>query len=257
MRAIHPHCRCSTVGRGSSVLGGSNGDSARQTFVLRGAGNHRSMCTTRVWASAPGAASVIGYDASASNCITITSGNAMAFGATHGLATDRQGYLYVSDPANSRVVVFDKTGTYWSTLQVSPGKQPQAVCVSRQGVVGVANNDACVTENVDFFTNKGLLNSVSGPSNSATGQPFVRFCAFDKRGDFFTDYHTEILYIRNSDVNTSSATLQVVRSVCTSGDFWSGMYSHIRPGNVNTLSVVPELPTTSSISPFHSVRRTC
>jgi hypothetical protein len=201
-------------------------------------GHHRPLCSVKVWASAPGAASVIGYTASASTCTTLTSGNGIAFGATYGLATDGGGYLYVADPANARVVVFSSAGNYWSTLQLAAGRQPEGVCVSRLGVVGVTNADGGATENVDFFTSKGTQNSVSAPSGSAVGQTFLRFCAFDKRGDFFTDYHTQILYLRYSNVDTAGATLQICSDpVCTTGDSWSGMYSHKRSGSTNTLSV--------------------
>lgn len=193
-------------------------------------------CTTRVWASTDWPTPlVLGYSSSGATCITLTGASpTRPFLTPTGLATDGHGYLYVVDNNAHQVVVFDSNGNYWSTLKVSKGESPSGVCVSRS-VVAVTD----YLYGVDFFPSKGAQNSVSTPSHTATfGSRFIEYCAFDLRGEFFATGPSEpILYLRNYNVNVPNAVIQACSVAMCGNNSWTGMYSHIQPGGVDTLSV--------------------
>jgi hypothetical protein len=207
--------------------------------------HRQNACTPSVWASELQSSppQVIGYSGG-TPCVAIDgSSSGTPFLDPYGLATDANGYLYVADAKNGRVVVFDNQGNYWSTLRASGA--PFGVCVSSTGVVGVANNFTPGT--VDFFTNKGAQSSVQAPTNTLSGTNHpnqTAFCAFDRRGDFFAGnpYGTPISYLRNYNVNVPGATLQTCSVLaCNNNNSWTGMYSHIRALSApNTLSVADE-----------------
>ena len=234
-----------SAGSSNSPFGGRAGTQSLNALpAMAGATGraHPSNCPIpSVWASSNSSTpQVVGYDSSANVCVTLTGASTTSpFADPSGLATDANGYLYVADYGNARVVVFKSDGTYWSTLNSTSGTFPFSVCVSPKGVVGVGNAYGS-TSDMEFFPSKGPLNSTSNPTNSTIGGGgFAQFCAFDKRSDFFaTGYGLPIVYLRNYDVNTPSATLQAcTTTLCTGNHVWQGMYSHIRPGSTNVLSV--------------------
>jgi hypothetical protein len=141
-----------------------------------------------VWASSegtPAVGAVVGYTSAGLTCVTITTANGISLLVTSGLATDIGGYLYVADTWNDRVIVFDRFGNYWSTLNV-PNHHPIGVCLNHKGyVIGVVTLNT-TGNTIDFFTGRGAHNSSSNPSNYAAGYlNSNRFCAFDASDDFF------------------------------------------------------------------------
>jgi NHL repeat-containing protein len=216
----------------------------------RQAPSHPAVCPPPpvVWASdLHSPPEVVGYDAAGNQCIVLLGGGG-AFAAPFGLATDSAGRLYVADVNNARVVVFANNGAFLSVLNDPPGQQPIGVCVSTKGIVGVANRPSASTGTgiVEFYKNYLAPN----PFNQASGVLTVfDFCAFDKRGDFFTDgtinYSgggTLIAYLRYNNVFVPNPPLQVCPIAdCNATHFWVGMYSHIRVPPQNILSVADEV----------------
>jgi hypothetical protein len=189
---------------------------------------HPANCTNSVWASDLGDALVNGYTTAGALCTSLNGASSgTPFHAPFGLATDQVGNLYVADVDNSRVVVFNPAGGYLATLNMQPNEQPYSVCVSRTGVVGVADRPSSSngTGDVEFFTNY-TVSSMTGNASGVVNT--FEWCAFDRNGNFFTDGgnygggNQKIMYLRRNRVNLPNQT--VLDSGLGSATYWLGMY---------------------------------
>ncbi len=189
---------------------------------------HRGLpaCANSVWASDLSGQVVNGYTSTGALCSTINGASSgTPFYAPFGLATDQAGDLYVADVNNSRVVVFNAAGGYLATLHTQPNEQPYSVCVSRTGVVAVADRPASTgTGDIEFFTNY----SVGTMTGNASGVVIANeWCAFDAVGNFFSvgtkpGVGQKILYLRHNLVNLPNKTM--LDSNLGSATYWMGMY---------------------------------
>ena len=207
------------------------------------AGAHPATCTPTLWA-ADGTA-VYGYvAANTAACITLNGTYAgLAFNSAVSVAIgtnpDR---LYVADLHNNRIVVFSYHGVYvkwFSTVLGTAHYEPWGVCVSAQGVVGVANYEGGPGAQISEFFSVNAP-SASTPTGSASGVLDQQvFCAFDKVGDFFVDgtagVNYKIAYLAKHNVNMAAQAL--VDSGVGSVHAWTGMYSRIDSPADRMLSV--------------------
>lgn len=173
----------------------------------------------------------------------------LKFAAPYGLATDPLGTLYVADVNNARVVAFSNTGAYVATMNVAAGYQPYGVCVSKNGVVGVADRaTGGGNGDVEFFTNY----TFSAMTGRATGilKTFI-WCAFDSHNNFFADGTAiaggqEIVYLNKANVNMPGQA--ILASALGTGTYWEGMYVQ---KNYNSLSVGGSVTGVFEMQNFH------
>jgi hypothetical protein len=160
----------------------------------------------------------------------------------------------VADLYNDRIVVFNHKGVFvkaWTTNLNGQTFQPWGVCVTiHGGIVGVGNrqfNNSGAPGNVEFF--KVTTANFGGPTGYATGiLESDRFCAFDRKGNFFVDglaYGSQgggpqIAYLARAYINTPAQAL--VNSTLGNASSWSGMYSRINTVVTDTLSVGTTVP---------------
>jgi hypothetical protein len=125
---------------------------------------------------------VFGYDARSGQLVEQITG----FSQPQGLATDRDGNLYVADSLNERVVVFPAGKTKASRVLRDPHQLPESVAIAPNGDVAVVNE----------FTDRGNAGSVSFYHAGATrsyatvGAPFFSkglFCGYDRKGNLYVD----------------------------------------------------------------------
>ena len=212
--------------------------------------------TPKIWATSLSPYAIYGYTAANSApCVTLTGPyNGLNVNAPITVAVGKSPKrVYVADLGNDRILVFKYNGAfvkYWTTNYGGQLYQPWGVCVSRKGIVGVANrqyNNTGPPGNVEFF----LPNAPNGSSASGdAGGIFIadQFCAFDSHENFFVDGTTsngqEIAYLAQAFVNQPGQTL--ANSGLGSGSFWAGMYSRINSPTDQTLSVGTSVPNSTT-----------
>jgi hypothetical protein len=119
---------------------------------------------------------------STAGCKSIGSG----WSEPQGLTVDSEGNVYVTDTANSRIVVLSKTGAPVTILN-DPNYYPVGVSVSADGkTVGVTNicdTATCSQGNIVFYAN-----GATSPTSTATGLlARYYFGGFDASGNFYND----------------------------------------------------------------------
>jgi hypothetical protein len=218
--------------------------------------------TPRVWASDLGTNQVFGYAlAGGAPCITLNGTEAPGgtyFNAPFYLATDALGQLYVADLNNDRVVRYTKKGVFaplptasqvYETDYGGQAFQPEGVCVTQKGILGVANrayNNSGPTS-VEVFNQSGTL--IGFATNS--GLTSAESCAFDKLGDLFLAGSTnngQQIYYLNRGLITLTATL--VNSGIPNTSYWISLYSRINGGGDDYYLSAGSPPSTCAPGPF-------
>jgi len=236
--------------------GNAPGSSTAAIPQVRTAPKPPPSCTPKVWATSLSPYAVYGYTSpSSAPCVTLTGPyNGLNLNAPITVAISRTPKrLYVADLGNNRILVFTYKGVYlkwWSTAYGGALFQPWGVCVSRRGLVGVANrqyNNTGPPGNVEFF----MPNAPSGSQASGDANGVLtadQFCAFDKNGNFFVDGTTsagqKITYLASAFVNLPGQTL--IDSGLGTASFWVGMYSRINTPADDTLSVGTSTPNSTT-----------
>jgi hypothetical protein len=213
-------------------------------------------CVPKIWATSLSPYAIYGYTAANSApCVTLTGPyNGLNVNAPITVAVGKSPKrVYVADLGNDRILVFKYNGAFvkwWSTNYGGQLYQPWGVCVSRKGIVGVANrqfNNTGPPGNVEFF----LPNAPSGSTASGDASGIFiadQFCAFDSHENFFVDGTTSggqvIAYLAQAFVNLPGQTL--VNSGLGTGSFWVGMYSRINSPTDQTLSVATSSPNSTT-----------
>ena len=216
--------------------------------------------TPSVWASDLATNQVFGYAAGGgAPCGTLNGTEALGgtpFNAPFYLATDAAGHLYVADLNNDRVVRYTKKGVFsplptasqvYNTDYGSQAYQPEGVCVTRSGVLGVANrayNNYGPTS-VEVFNTSGTL--IAFATNSTLTSAGA--CAFDKLGDLIVAGSTgngQQIYYLNRGLFTLTATL--VNSGIPNTSYWISLYSRINGGADDYYLSADSPPT--SCSPY-------
>ena len=236
--------------------GSAPGSSTTVMPQVRAGSKPPPSCTPKIWATSLSPYAVYGYTApSSAPCVTLTGPyNGLNLNAPITVAISKTPKrLYVADLGNNRILVFTYNGTFvkwWSTGYGGALFQPWGVCVSRRGLVGVANrqyNNTGPPGNVEFFTPNAPNGSQA--TGEASGVLIAdQFCAFDKSGNFFVDGTTsagqKIAYLASAFVNLPGQTL--IDSGLGTASFWVGMYSRINNPADDTLSVGTSTPSSTN-----------
>src|SRR5579871_555774 len=203
-------------------------------------------CATapNVWTSSLIFSQVYGYDTGGNLICTLTGlSPTNAFATTMGLGTNAAGHLFVADMAANQIVQFKSRGQFvnaWSTDIAGAVYQPMGICVSRTGLIGVADRalDNIGATNVEIFNAAGtMLGYATTPSLQS-----ANYCAFDKAGDFFVNGTAtpgsgggqQVWYLARGDI-AANATLTL--STVGNAAYWVGMYSQINTSLTYSLSI--------------------
>lgn len=143
------------------------------------------------WVNVTGVPSTIAISDAANNVVDIFNdagvmlGQLTGFIEPQGMASDRQGNLYVADTVNNRIQVYAAGFTNPPTTWSDPGQYPAGVDVRNNGGFGAVTNIIDINGgpgSITLYRNGVAVATVTNPNFGR-----VYFCAFDHDGNLYLD----------------------------------------------------------------------